>query len=1386
MSSEEYVTDEPEDNETVATVEEGSVVESSLSNLIDEDPYSDETVQTIKDLMSRWKLLWPIPEGSECSVGDGSSVFSDSVATFSVSSSIKGPTPDKKTSKSFFTILAQEKIELKEIHGMLETYPALLRTKMKSDRRLPLHVACAQKFPSLNYSGNVLDYVNALVTDVADRWALIRTLAVSHTKGCSKTDKSGDLPVHLLARNFLQWEEEWKTVISADLAQVKVTSSDVAVFTRLYQTMAMCIDLVLQPIISNRELIRIGGSVGNMLPLHIAATFGVSFDVFQQILEGFPIAAAKPCELTGDLTSCDVHNATPLDLLDRTRSLPLQEPVTLENPVDFSTPTDSQDNKLERNADAEEQNNDSLSTRESSTSLTKESTQPVSPPSSESDYPGKNDLNVTGEENDGNRKSHAGTSSGTAIALSNFLESSKSPAIARTPVALKQKGTATSTAMAKPMERIDVEGQTESAGEPTEIKKLLPDEGVEKQGKPDVGEENDIGGSEATFYDKNKEEHGDGSQELKVEANRSIAVASTITRATSSASNDAEKSSCSTTDATKVQAGHPTQIPDKKITEVASVKSKNRSHPQSRAEEQKKKTGKAIAVATGLPAIAEEPTSPDKKGDHDNATKEAEQIMQGLMSWWYDQAEEKSVDKLPQTSASLSVQSVEDQKANLEADMRRATGLSNEQIEISKKTGFALEFAMEGSESGGSGLLGSQLDARTNARTLESFDDDSEYTQSVIADDLQSVNSMVSAQPIDETSAYSFDPSTRLLDISTHTEATAEIDEDIARVWNRVSGLSSISTPIDTVDAESVSSGTHKPKLVTFRSPQRFGVATAAGNTPFEAAPLSSGADGKNVVSDPYEIKSITPGSDQQDIIFDPYEKRNTAAHMVAGLSPPSIAYSNDQGKEETKEMETNPFDKYCDVQVRGHDTSTAIVPVDALIARNPEQSETLIDLSGDDNRSQQIDEESSGSHERFDQEFPVERRLLGIGSRTGSRRIKIVLCAIPVMILCTIAVTLFVTLGLNEDGDPAISSLQGTGDGITSEGTYQEKAEQWLSGSVYPDARRVQRYALACLYYSTFGVSTPFTDGKYGKGRVPGWLYSYGWLSSNNECTWYGISCNADGFVATIELPKNRLTGGLPSELTLLADTLEHLNVADNMVYNHGDKGVSFLGDLRKLTSLHIQSNDLVYDGIPSQIGLLTKLTELDVSYTLFNGQLRGEVFQNLADLTHLSIGGNAYNSSIPREIGELPSLRHFYADNAFLTGDLSFIEPMENIYELWIDKNPALTGTIPAFLGEKTSLGGFSATECNLQGSIPSEIGKLTDIELLWFYSNQLTGEVPSEVGNLTKLRVFEIQHNSINGTMPSQVCDQFEQKEDVKLEADCVDEVACTCCTECHRDK
>lgn len=164
----------------------------------------------------------------------------------------------------------------------------------------------------------------------------------------------------------------------------------------------------------------------------------------------------------------------------------------------------------------------------------------------------------------------------------------------------------------------------------------------------------------------------------------------------------------------------------------------------------------------------------------------------------------------------------------------------------------------------------------------------------------------------------------------------------------------------------------------------------------------------------------------------------------------------------------------------------------------------------------------------------------------------------------------------------------------------------------------------------------------------------------------------------------------------------------------------------------------------------------EIDFAYTLIHKGFDDSVFADATLLEYANFGGNNFNTTIPSALASLPNLRFLYFVQCELRDtDMSFLEHMPSIYELWIDGNPNFTGSIPSSIGDKTTLASLSLTENGLTGPIPSEMGLLVEMQQMWLYDNALTGEVPSELGAIPRMKIFEVTGNALAGTMPSEVC-------------------------------
>lgn len=200
---------------------------------------------------------------------------------------------------------------------------------------------------------------------------------------------------------------------------------------------------------------------------------------------------------------------------------------------------------------------------------------------------------------------------------------------------------------------------------------------------------------------------------------------------------------------------------------------------------------------------------------------------------------------------------------------------------------------------------------------------------------------------------------------------------------------------------------------------------------------------------------------------------------------------------------------------------------------------------------------------------------------------------------------------------DIIIPLILDNGTMVETPGSPQYQALSWLvSDGASADSAAVvaQRFALATLYYST----NSFTSGSRS------WLNASGWLSSDDECSWFGASCDGSSSLTGLNLTDNQLIGLIPDEISMLT----------------------------KLQMLSLNAN-MLQSTIPTAIGLLTALKILDLSNNSLSGTLVSEI-GSLTSLTRLSLQANNLKGSIPDQLGALLGLDQVRLDSNNLTGEV------------------------------------------------------------------------------------------------------------------------------------
>ena len=152
------------------------------------------------------------------------------------------------------------------------------------------------------------------------------------------------------------------------------------------------------------------------------------------------------------------------------------------------------------------------------------------------------------------------------------------------------------------------------------------------------------------------------------------------------------------------------------------------------------------------------------------------------------------------------------------------------------------------------------------------------------------------------------------------------------------------------------------------------------------------------------------------------------------------------------------------------------------------------------------------------------------------------------------------------------------------------------------------ERDALMALYNATDG---------------PNWTTSTNWNTNEPISTWYGVGAGLSGWVESLSLSGNGLSGTIPAEL----------------------------GNLLHFTDQLQLNSNLLTGPIPPELGNLTELQEL----TLNSNRLSGPIPPELGRMTRLAwlyLYDNTLTGSVPAELGLLPSLSQFIVTDNALTG--------------------------------------------------------------------------------------------------------------------------------------
>ncbi|MFS7976852.1 putative leucine-rich repeat-containing, plant-type, leucine-rich repeat domain superfamily [Helianthus anomalus] len=216
--------------------------------------------------------------------------------------------------------------------------------------------------------------------------------------------------------------------------------------------------------------------------------------------------------------------------------------------------------------------------------------------------------------------------------------------------------------------------------------------------------------------------------------------------------------------------------------------------------------------------------------------------------------------------------------------------------------------------------------------------------------------------------------------------------------------------------------------------------------------------------------------------------------------------------------------------------------------------------------------------------------------------------------------------------------------------------------------------------------------------------------------CAWGGVACSSSGQVIGLDLSNETIYVGIDDS--------------------------SVLFNLKNLESLNLAANNFNFSQIPSRFSSFASLKYLNLSNSLFSGQIPGELSQlkmlEVLDLSSLFPYGTRSlgleNPNLAMLVQNLTRLRGLYLDTVNLSTQNSN----------WCQ---SLSSSLP-------DLEVLSLSECQLSGPLDESLEKLQSLSVIRLAINNLSAPVPDFFADLKKLTILNLGSCNLLGTFPSKV--------------------------------
>jgi len=178
----------------------------------------------------------------------------------------------------------------------------------------------------------------------------------------------------------------------------------------------------------------------------------------------------------------------------------------------------------------------------------------------------------------------------------------------------------------------------------------------------------------------------------------------------------------------------------------------------------------------------------------------------------------------------------------------------------------------------------------------------------------------------------------------------------------------------------------------------------------------------------------------------------------------------------------------------------------------------------------------------------------------------------------------------------------------------------------------------------------------------------------------------------------------------------------------------------------------------LPPEIGFLSGLTHISLED---QKELHGSIPSTIGDLINLDsisilFAGPDFGGLIPPSLFTISSLQWItwiHNEGVWELPSSAAVSPSNIIAGIQM-KHTGLSGTVPAFISELTSLSQLDFMGNDLEGTIPDTFESMASLVYINMYDNILNGTLPQSLRQLSSLDAMVLGKNNFEGSLPAWV--------------------------------